>query len=120
MLAITPKELDADCYQNPLKCFLGAVGNHFLELWSVVCRTGKCPVNVYSSNVVSIDTVLKAYTGDPIRVDRKGREAESIDSPALTMLLSAQESVLEGMLTNDAFRGRGLLGRFLYCINSRG
>ena len=70
----------------------------------------------YSSNVVSIDTVLKAYTGDPIRVDRKGREAESIDSPALTMLLSAQESVLEGMLTNDAFRGRGLLGRFLYCI----
>ena len=70
----------------------------------------------YSSNVVSIDTVLKAYTGDPIRVDRKGREAESIDNPALTMLLSAQESVLEGMLTNDAFRGRGLLGRFLYCI----
>lgn len=70
----------------------------------------------YSSNVVSIDTVLKAYTGDPIRVDRKGREAESIDRPALTMPLSAQESVLEGMLTNDAFRGRGLLGRFLYCI----
>ena len=30
----------------------------------------------YSSNVVSIDTVLKAYSGDSIRVDRKGREAE--------------------------------------------
>lgn len=68
----------------------------------------------YSSNVVSIDTVLKAYSGDPIRVDRKGREAECIDNPALTMLLSAQESVLEGMLNNDAFRGRGLTGRFLY------
>lgn len=68
----------------------------------------------YSSNVVSIDTVLKAYSGDPIRVDRKGREAECIDSPALTMLLSAQESVLEGMLNNDTFRGRGLTGRFLY------
>ena len=68
----------------------------------------------YSSNVVSIDTVLKAYSGDPIRVDRKGREAECIDSPALTMLLSAQESVLEGMLTNDTFRNRGLTGRFLY------
>ena len=40
----------------------------------------------YSSNVVSIETVLKAYTGDPIRVDRKGRESESIDRPALTML----------------------------------
>ena len=68
----------------------------------------------YSSNVVSIDTVLKAYSGDPIRVDRKGRDAECIDNPALTMLLSAQESVLEGMLNNDAFRGRGLTGRFLY------
>lgn len=68
----------------------------------------------YNSNVVSIDPVLKAYTGDPIRVDRKGREAESIDNPALTLLLSAQESVLEGMLTNEAFRGRGLTGRFLY------
>ena len=68
----------------------------------------------YSSNVVSIDPVLKAYTGDPIRVDRKGREAESIDTPALTMLLSAQESVLEGLLSNEAFRNRGLTGRFLY------
>ena len=68
----------------------------------------------YSSNVVSIDTVLKAYSGDPIRVDRKGRDAECIDNPALTMLLSAQESVLDGMLNNDAFRGRGLTGRFLY------
>ena len=68
----------------------------------------------YSSNVVSIDTVLKAYSGDSIRVDRKGREAECVDNPALTMLLSAQESVLEGMLNNDAFRGRGLTGRFLY------
>ena len=64
--------------------------------------------------MVSIDTVLKAYSGDPIRVDRKGREAECLDAPALTMLLSAQESVLEGMLNNDAFRGRGLTGRFLY------
>ena len=68
----------------------------------------------YSSNVVSIDPVLKAYTGDPIRVDRKGREAESIDTPALTMLLSAQESVLEGLLSNEAFRSRGLTGRILY------
>lgn len=68
----------------------------------------------YSSNVVSIDTVLKAYTGDAIRVDRKGREAESIDNPSLTMLLSAQESVLEGLLNNDTFRGRGLTGRFFY------
>lgn len=68
----------------------------------------------YSSNVVSIDTVLKAYSGDSIRVDRKGREAECVDNPALTMLLSAQENVLEGMLNNDAFRGRGLTGRFLY------
>ena len=46
------------------------------------------------SNTISIDTVLKAYSGDPIRVDRKGREGEVINNPTLTMLLSAQDNVL--------------------------
>ncbi len=67
------------------------------------------------SNTVSIDTVLKAYSCEPIRVDRKGSENETVDSPALTMLLSAQENVLEGLLSNEVFRNRGLTGRILYC-----
>ncbi len=66
------------------------------------------------SNMISIDTVLKAYTGDRIRVDRKGRESETINDPALTMLLSAQDNVLEGLMKNEVFRNRGLPARILY------
>lgn len=67
------------------------------------------------SNTVSIDTILKAYSGDPIRVDRKGREGEIINSPTLTMLLSAQDNVLSEIMKNEAFKSRGLTARILYC-----
>ena len=66
------------------------------------------------SNTISIDTVLKAYSGDPIRVDRKGREGEVINSPTLTMLLSAQDNVLAEIMKNEAFKSRGLTARILY------
>ena len=65
--------------------------------------------------MVSIDTMLKAYSGDRIRVDRKGRESEIVNDPALTMLLSAQDNVLEGLMRNDVFKSRGLNARILYC-----
>ncbi|HWQ41593.1 MAG TPA: YfjI family protein [Desulfosporosinus sp.] len=67
------------------------------------------------SSMVSIDTLLKAYTGDYIRVDREGRESETISHPALTMLISAQENVLDGLLSNVVFSDRGLTARIMYC-----
>ena len=66
------------------------------------------------SNMVSIDTILKAYTGDRIRVDRKNRDSEYIKDPALTILLSAQDNVLEELIKNEVFRNRGLPARILY------
>ena len=68
----------------------------------------------YSSKS-SFEVLLKAYTGDTIRVDRKGRNSELIESALLTILLMAQESVLEGIMSNGDLRGQGFLGRFLYC-----
>lgn len=70
---------------------------------------------IYTKNV-NIDVILKGYSGDSIRVDRIGRQSESIMHPALTMLLMAQPSVLSGLMSNGTFRGRGLTARFLYCI----
>lgn len=67
------------------------------------------------SNKSSFETLLKAYTGDTIRVDRKSREPEFIENALLTILLMAQESVLEGIMSNGDLRGQGFLGRFLYC-----
>lgn len=69
-----------------------------------------------SKSSVSIDTLLKAYSGEEIRVDRKGRESEYISKPTMTIFLAVQEIVLEKFMSNDIFRGRGLNARFLYCI----
>ena len=71
----------------------------------------------YSSNV-NIDVMLKAYSGDTIRVDRVGRPSENIMDPALTVLLMVQPSVISAVLANNTFQGRGLTARFLYCVPS--
>lgn len=70
---------------------------------------------IYTRNV-NIDVMLKAYSGDTIRVDRIGRESESIMNPALTVLLMAQPKVISDVFGNRTFRGRGLTARFLYCL----
>mgnify|MGYP002855071408 FL=1 len=70
------------------------------------------------SKSVNIDVFLKGHSGDPIRIDRIGRNSESVESPALTMLLAVQPNVLSGLMQNGTFRGRGLTARFLYSIPS--
>ena len=59
---------------------------------------------IYSKNV-NIDVMLKGHSGDSIRVDRIGRNSESIMNPALTVLLTVQPNVLSGMMQNGTFRG---------------
>lgn len=68
------------------------------------------------SEKTNIDIFLKAYSGDPIQVDRKGRASEFIAHPALTMLLFVQPSVIQEIMGNSEFQGRGFLSRFLYSI----
>lgn len=68
----------------------------------------------YTSKSVNVEVFLKAYSGDPIFVDRVGRAGQQIPHPALTMLLSVQPVVIRNIMKNSAFRGRGLLARFLY------
>lgn len=68
------------------------------------------------SKSVNIDVVLKGYSGDPIRVDRIGRESEYIKKPALTMLLMAQPSAISRVIGNNIFKGRGLTVRFLFSM----
>ena len=70
---------------------------------------------IYTKNV-NIDVFLKGHSGDSIRVDRIGRNSESIMHPALTVLLAVQPNVLSGMMSNGTFRGRGLTARFMYCM----
>jgi len=68
------------------------------------------------SGSANIDVYLKGHAGDMLRVERIGREANFIDKPALTLGLSVQPNVLEGLVDKHGLRGRGLLARFLYSI----
>ncbi|MBV9851644.1 MAG: DUF3987 domain-containing protein [Armatimonadetes bacterium] len=70
----------------------------------------------YSQAGVNLDLFLKAHSGDPYRVDRKGRPAEHIARPALTLALAVQPDVLQSLSDTPAFRRRGLLGRLLYAL----
>lgn len=68
----------------------------------------------YSSGKANMDVFLKSYAGSYLRVDRKGRAPEVVERPTLTMLLMVQPAVLEAIMANDEFAGRGLLARYLY------
>jgi putative DNA primase/helicase len=71
----------------------------------------------YSPNSMpNLDVFLKGHSGDALRVDRVGRASEFIAAPALTIGLTVQPEVIEGLAKKPGFRGRGLLGRFLYAI----
>jgi replicative DNA helicase len=64
----------------------------------------------------NLDVYLKGHAGDTLRVDRKGRPAEFVDQPALTVGLAVQPEVLRTLRDRPGFRGRGLLARFLYAL----
>ena len=69
----------------------------------------------YSGNP-NLNVFLKGHAGDPIRVDRKGRAAEAVDRPALTLGVCTQPSALVDLAAIPGAAGRGLLARFLFTI----
>ena len=70
----------------------------------------------YSNGIPNLDLVLKAHSGDSERVDRKSRPTVFLQHPRLSIGLSPQPHVLQGLANKPGFRGRGLLARFLYLL----
>lgn len=70
----------------------------------------------YSGGIPNLDLMLKAHSGDAERVERGTRPPVDLQHPLLTIGISLQPSVLEGLAAKPGFRGRGLLGRFLYLL----
>ncbi len=68
------------------------------------------------SKIPNLDLWLKGHSGDPIKVDRKGRPPEYIRRPALTLGLMIQPTVLTEIARTPSFRGRGFLARILYSL----
>jgi hypothetical protein len=72
---------------------------------------------LYSKNgMPSFDVYLKAHSGDDLITDRVSRASVCVRRPALTCAYAIQPQVIKGLAENAAFRGRGLLARFLYSI----
>lgn len=69
----------------------------------------------YSASA-NLEPLLKAHAGDMMRIDRKGRPAERIDRPALTIAITTQPGNLAAIAGAPEARERGLLARFLYCL----
>lgn len=70
----------------------------------------------YSQGIPNLDLFLKAHSGTPFRVDRGSRPSLFMESPALTLALSPQPAVLNGLVNVPGFRGKGLLARLLYVL----
>ncbi len=64
----------------------------------------------------NLDVYLKSHSGETVIVDRVGCKSERVENPSLTIGMAVQPEVLRGLLAKPGLRGRGLLGRFLYCI----
>lgn len=70
----------------------------------------------YSKGVPNLDIFLQGYPGSYVRIDRGSRPPITLHHPALSLCIFAQTEVLSGLGDKPGFRGRGLLGRFLYFI----
>ncbi|MEA4856548.1 MAG: DUF3987 domain-containing protein [Solidesulfovibrio sp.] len=70
----------------------------------------------YSNGIPNLDAVLKFWSGESCQIDRRGRDSIFLDDPHLTLVISTQPEIVQGLADRPGFRGRGLIGRFLYVI----
>lgn len=66
------------------------------------------------SGIPQFGVYLMGHSGDDLVTDRVSRDSVRVKRPALTCAYAMQPAVIEGLAENVAFRGRGLLARFLY------
>lgn len=110
-----PRLLADDATPEALTSLLAEQGGR-LGLFSDEGEVFSMMAGRYSSSGPNLAVYLKGHVGSPIRVDRKGRVAEYIASPALTLGLTIQPEMLESIMAIEGARGRGLLGRFLWSV----
>lgn len=71
---------------------------------------------LYSDGRSNIDLFLQAHAGGSVRVDRGSRPPIFMERAVLTMGLTVQPLIIRNICGNKTYRGRGLLGRFLYVM----
>lgn len=71
---------------------------------------------LYSKGKSNIDLFLKGHSAGSVRVDRQSKSPIFLKKALLSIGLTVQPEVMKDICKNKTFRGRGLLGRFLYVI----
>lgn len=69
----------------------------------------------YSRGIPNLDLFLQGYDGGIVHISRKDREVIMYDS-TITMGMLVQQNVIDGIMNNPSFNGRGFVQRFLFSI----
>lgn len=70
----------------------------------------------YSNNIPNLDLLLKSWNGETYISDRASRGTIVLKKPYMSICLACQPYVFDNMINNTAFRGSGLIARFVYCF----
>ena len=99
---VTPDALTDLLLQNPALGILDAEGTLYSHLSGKRHGTGSM-----------WETILQAFSGDPIKVHRIGRDGGSIANPHLVINTAVQPKVWKEIISDQNAIGRGAVGRFL-------
>lgn len=113
-----PRLLIDDCTPEALVKVMSEQGGKIAQI-SAEAGVFDTIAGRYARGVANLDVYLKAFSGDPIHVDRITRGSIYVRRPTLTVGLCAQPTVLAQLLKRDdpaGFRGRGLLARFFFSV----
>ena len=69
---------------------------------------------LYTGGSANVDVILKGIDGGDVRIKRKDRSYDL--KPFLTFMLIVQPRIVQNMGEREAFRGNGMLERFLYVL----
>jgi|GEM_PF-1778814 len=60
----------------------------------------------------NLHLVCGAYNGEATQIDRRGRDAELLERPLMSMTFTVQPHVLDGLVNHETARRQGFVGRF--------
>jgi hypothetical protein len=66
--------------------------------------------------VPNLDLLLKSWNVETYISDRATRGSIVLKKPYMSICLACQPYVFDSMINNPAFRGSGLIARFVYCF----
>lgn len=70
---------------------------------------------MYSGSVTNLNIFLSGYDGEPVKIDRRYGSV-ALHRPLLTFGICTQPIVLNKVINNPQFCGKGLTQRFLFCL----